>query len=117
MLLGLLIRDQKDLWWKMGITDNIINLFDTSTYGIVNYEPIVDLVHGKVVTHPLNHQRQENYIQMTVSTASTNVGKGRRTDRSGDLSYLMRPFNRDTVEKVKERCACGKEPWKKEVVN
>merc|ERR1712194_816519 len=65
-----------------------------------------------------HHRRQElhNHVQMAALTASTNVGEGRRSDRSAALSRRMRPFNRDAVLEAKERCAGSTGARKKNTV-
>ena len=117
LLLDPLIVDQNDWWWQLANADRVVHLFDESTGGSVNYEPLVDLIHGKVAPHALHQQRRENHVQMAALTASTHdVGEGRRTDRSGALSYIMRPFNRDVVLEVKEHRACNTGAWKKKTI-
>ena len=32
-----LIVDQKDLWWEMGFSDSVVDLFDVSTWNDVDY--------------------------------------------------------------------------------
>ena len=100
MLKDSLLTDQKELWWKMADADQVVNLFDTSTWDDADYEPLVCLIHQKVVPHALHQQRCENHVQMAAYTASTNVREGRRTDRANALSYIVRAFNREAVIEV-----------------
>ena len=90
-----LLTIEKDLWWKMGHAYVVVDLFDCSKWDGVNYEPLVDLVHQKVATHPLHQQRYENYVQMAALTASTNVGEGCCTHRSNARFRVMRGFNHE----------------------
>ena len=84
----------------MADADEVVNLFDKSTWDDADYEPLVCLIHQKVVPHALHQQRCENHVQMAAYTASTNVREGRRTDRANALSYIVRAFNREAVIEV-----------------
>ena len=95
-----LIVDEKALWFEMGSADVVVDLFDTSTWSGNDYERLLDLVHKRIVTHPLHQQRCESHVQMAALTASNNVGEGRRSDQAAGLSHIMRPFNRSAAETV-----------------
>ena len=52
-----LIVDEKALWFEMGSADVVVDLFDTLTWSGNDYERLLDLVHKRIVTHPLHQQR------------------------------------------------------------
>ena len=56
MLTDSLLTDQKELWWKMADADEVVDLFNKSTWIEDDYEPLVSLIHQKVVPHELHQQ-------------------------------------------------------------
>ena len=109
MLKDALLSVQWDLWMQMAFAEEVVDLFDRSTWATHDYEPLLDLVHANIAPHALHQQRCENHVQMAALTASNNVGEGRRSDRAAALSYLMRDFNMKSVTEVKSiRNAHGK---------
>ena len=51
-----IISDNKDLLWEMAEEDPLqFDLFDKSTWqGVVDYTPIIDLVHKRIAIHPVH---------------------------------------------------------------
>ena len=71
MLKDSLLCAEKDLWWKMAFANQLVDLFDTSTWCGTDYEPLVDLIHGMVVPHAVHQQLAENYVQAAALVSST----------------------------------------------
>ena len=73
MLKDYLLCAEKDLWWKMAVANQVVDLFDMSTWCGTDYEPLVDLIHNIVVPHPVHQQLAESYVQAAALVSSTNV--------------------------------------------
>jgi len=82
---------------------------DKSTWGGVNYEPLVDDIWRTIGIHSHHQQRCENYVQMAAMIARTLVGEGRRTWRAIFISAFHRPFNVEAVEDRRKEIADPKE--------
>ena len=100
-----IIGDNKDLLWEMAEEDPLqFDLFDKSTWqGVVDYTPIIDLVHKQIAIHPVHQQRCELHVQMAAYVASTNVGEVRRSCRALCLSSIFRPYHQWALEKYQKK--------------
>ena len=121
-----IIGDNKDLLWEMAEEDPLkFDLFDKSTWqGVVDYAPIIDLVHKQIVIHPVHQQRCELHVQMAAYIASTNVGEVRRSCRALCLSSIFRPYHQCALQiyqKMRDeenvKLAAEGKPLKKKKVN
>ena len=102
MLKDSLILDFKELWWKMAFADVVVDLFETSTWEGVDYEPLLNITHAKIAPHAVYQERCKNYVQMAALTASNNVSEARCSNRSVAILFLMRDFNRESANEVNE---------------
>lgn len=73
MLNDIIVSDQKELWGTMAFADTFVDLFGKSTWGDVDYNPFVDLVHRNTAPHALHQQQRKNHVQMARLTTSNNV--------------------------------------------
>ena len=71
---------------------------DKSTWGEVDFEPLIDGIHKTIAIHPHHQQRCENFVQMAALVSKTLVGEARRTWRATAISTLMRRFNIYAIE-------------------
>ena len=86
---------------------------DKSTWGDVDYEPLLDGIWKDIGIHSHHQQRCENYVQMSALIAKTLVGEARRTWRAIALSAVMRPFNQKAVD---EKRAAEKDTVKRKKI-
>ena len=93
MLEDPLVSSEKILWMKMAFACREVDLFDSSTWEEVDYEPLVDLVHQLIVPHAVQQQLAENYVQSAAYVSSTNVNEDRRSNRVNVIFYAMRDFS------------------------
>ena len=71
---------------------------DKSTWGEVDFEPLIDGIHKTIAIQPHHQQRCENFVQMAALVSKTLVGEARRTWRATAISTLMRRFNIYAIE-------------------
>ena len=57
-----LIVKEKELWFEMASADVVVDLFDTSNSSGNDFEPLLDLIHKRIVPHALHQQRCENHM-------------------------------------------------------
>ena len=66
---------------------------DKSTWGEVDYEPLLVGIVSAICPHSSHQQRCENYVQLTGLLSKTGVGEVRRSNRAIMISDFLRPFN------------------------
>ena len=86
----------------MAFANQLVDLFDTSTWCGTDYEPLVDLIHRMVVPHAVHQQLAKNYVQAAALVSSTNVEEGRRSNRVNAISYVVQGFNKKSAEEVSQ---------------
>ena len=94
-----LIRDNKDLLWKMALSpsDATVDIFDAETWKECNFEPVLNEVHKRVAPHCCHGQGVENHVQSAGHVRKTNVGEERGSHRGTAHSYIIRRFNTKSV--------------------
>ena len=94
-----LIRDNKDLLWKMAMSpsDATVDIFDAETWKERNFEPVLNEVHKRVAPHCCHGQGVENHVQSAGHVRKTNVGEERGSHRGTAHSYIIRRFNTISV--------------------
>ena len=78
---------------------DIPGTIDKSTWGSVNYQPLLDGVWRYIGIHSHHQQRCENYVQMAALICKTLVNEERRTWRAIIHSSLTRVFNGEATER------------------
>jgi hypothetical protein len=75
-----IIKENKDLLWKMATSNQPVNCVDDSTwfYGIV-FSSLVGVVRNVITPHMCQHQQLESYVQMHTVTAKTNLKEARQS--------------------------------------
>ncbi|KAK1733485.1 hypothetical protein QTG54_015773 [Skeletonema marinoi] len=100
------VKSHWDLIEEMGTFEYIedtISLFDDTTWGHVDFEPLLEAVWNEIAIHACHQQRCENYVQLAALVAKTSVGEVRRTLRAIILSTIIRPFHQWAKQVLAER--------------
>src|SRR5210317_2422865 len=82
----------------MASAEVTVDVLDKSTWAGVDYEPLLDIIHGRIAIQALQQQRYEQMVQTAALFASTNVQEDRRTWRGIARSCLIHPFNKKAVD-------------------
>ena len=115
------ISEHYDLIEKLGAANPTVNLFalnedrsiDKSTWGDVDYTPLVDGIWRQIGIHSHHQQRCENYVQLAALVGKTLVGEKRRTWRAIAVSVIVRQFNLHALQIRKEMLAADPVKQKK----
>ena len=86
---------------------------DKSSWGEIDFGPLVDDIWRKIGIRSHHQQRCENYVQMAAMIAKTLLGEKRRTQKAITVSGIVRPCNLEMVEE--ERSKVESESDKKKI--
>ena len=112
-----LITAEKTLLWQFANAEGVVDLFDETTWGDVDFKPLQTLVHTRILIHSAHNQGVESYIYATGVVRKTGVGESRATARMMIHSHLIRRFNSESVAARKEELKKeGKEEAAKKVI-
>ena len=99
-----LIEPYKDQLWQLAASNNIIDLFDTSTWGEnEDFTPLRGMVHEEILIHCAHNQGVESMIYAAGTVTKTGVGEARASARILLQSFLIRRHNHRSIEAKKEK--------------
>ena len=87
------IKDNLDLLFKMADAQVPVDINDKSTWGDEDYTTVADMIHQRIVAHPVHQQGCESHVQSGGHVRQTGVGEERGSQRLTLHSYIIRTSN------------------------
>eukprot|EP00956_Cyclotella_meneghiniana_P013908 scaffold20456_cov91-Cyclotella_meneghiniana.AAC.1 len=98
-----LIKDHKDLLYLMAGAEQAVDLFNRETWGTIDYSRLQEMIISKIAIHPAQNQGVESMVLSTKIAGRTNCGEALKSCRVFLHSWIIRPFNKKSLEKKRER--------------
>jgi hypothetical protein len=82
----------------MAEATNVVDIYDSSTWDGIDFEPILDIVHRQIEPHANHQQRTESGVKGIADQPRTGVGEDRRNARNITHYYFTREHNKSAKE-------------------
>ena len=83
---------------KIAKATNVVDMYDSSTWDGIDFEPVLDIVHRQIAPHANHQQRTESGVKGIADQSRTGVGEDRRNARSITHYYFTREHNKSAKE-------------------
>jgi hypothetical protein len=93
-----IIQKEWPLLKKIAKATNVVDMYDSSTWDGIDFEPVLDIVHRQIAPHANHQQRTESGVKGIADQSRTGVGEDRRNARSITHYYFTREHNKSAKE-------------------
>jgi hypothetical protein len=82
----------------MAEASNVVDIYDWSTWGGVDFEPVLDIVHQQIAPHANHQQRRESRMKAFANQLHTGMGKDCRNACNIIHYYFTQEHNKSAKD-------------------